>query len=63
VLMHPDERPWIHERLDDRRERAVAVVTVVGDCAAGEIEMNAKLALVLRNIRSWRRVDARVRLC
>jgi hypothetical protein len=63
VLVHLDEGAGIHERLDDGRERTVPVVVVVGDGTAREIEVDSKLALILRDIRSWLRIDPRVCLC
>jgi len=47
VLVHPDQCAWVEKRLDDRRQRPVAVVLVVGHRPPGEVEVDAKLPLIL----------------
>jgi hypothetical protein len=61
--MHPDQRAGVHERLDDGRQRAVPVVVVVGDGTTWEIEVDPEFPLILRYVRSRRRIDARLCLC
>jgi hypothetical protein len=58
MLVHPNQRSRVHERLDDGRQRAVAVVVVARDCPAGEIEMNPEFALILGDVGSGESLDS-----
>jgi hypothetical protein len=60
VRVHPDVRAGVEERLDDRRQRPVAVVIVLGDRQPGEVEVDAEAALVLRVRRASGGVDLRM---
>jgi hypothetical protein len=47
VLMHPNQRPRVHEGLDDGCQRPVAVVIVARKRSTGEIEMGSERSLIL----------------